>query len=125
MLPFFADFKAGVPIAGQIVQAVKKAVFSGRMRAGARFPSVRTISQELRANPNTVHKAVEALVKEGILEVRTDLGVVVGKNVKATPGQRRELLEEDVESLIGEAKKLRLDVDDVLQSVRQHWKKSS
>ena len=43
-----------MPIAEQVVFAVKKAVATGQLRAGGAFPSVRQLSQELRINPNTV-----------------------------------------------------------------------
>ena len=51
MLPFHVNLKTGSPVSEQIVYAVKKAIISGLMRAGDKFPSVRTLSQELRINP--------------------------------------------------------------------------
>ena len=60
MLPFLIELGAGAPIYEQIVEAVRRAVASGRLKEGDRFPSVRAISAELRVNPNTVQKAVAA-----------------------------------------------------------------
>jgi DNA-binding transcriptional regulator YhcF (GntR family) len=125
MLPFPVELKTGSPVSEQLVYAVKKAVISGHMRTGDKFPSVRTLSQELRINPNTAHKVIAALINEGLLAVRPGIGTIVGKNPKATPQQRSELLGEDVEYLVVEAKKLRLDVGDVTRAVEQHWNKLS
>src|SRR5277367_2182119 len=125
MLPFRVEFKTGSPVSEQLVYAVKKAVISGLMRTGDKFPSVRTLSQELRINPNTAHKVIAALIGEGLLEVKPGIGTIVGKKPKATPQQRSELLGEDVEHLVVEAKKLRLDVGDVTRAVEQHWNKLS
>jgi len=125
MLPFRIEFKTGSPVSEQLIYAVKKAVISGLMQTGDKFPSVRTLSQELRINPNTAHKVIAALINEGLLEVRPGIGTIVGKKPKATPQQRSELLGEDVEHLVVEAKKLRLDVEDVTQAVEQHWNKLS
>jgi len=125
MLPFPVELTTGSPVSEQLIYAVKKAVISGHMRTGDKFPSVRTLSQELRINPNTAHKVIAALVNEGLLAVRPGIGTIVGKNPKATPQQRSELLGEDVEHLVVEAKKLRLDVEDVTRAVEQHWNKLS
>jgi len=125
MLPFRIDLKTGAPVSEQLVYAVKKAVISGLMQPGDKFPSVRTLSQELRINPNTAHKVIAALISEGLLEVRPGIGTIVGKKPKATPQQRSELLGQDVEHLVVEAKKLRLEVGDVTRAVEQHWNKLS
>jgi GntR family transcriptional regulator len=125
MLPFPIELKTGSPVSEQLVYAVKKAVISGRMQVGDKFPSVRTLSQELRINPNTAHKVIAALINEGLLAVRPGIGTVVAKNPKATALQRSELLGEDVERLVVEAKKLKLDVGDVTRAVEQHWNKLS
>jgi len=125
MLPFRVELKTGSPISEQLIYAVKKAVISGLMQAGDKFPSVRTLSQELRVNPNTAHKVIAALISQGLLEVRPGIGTIIGKNPKPTPQQRSELLGEDVEHLVVEAKKLRLELDDVTKAVEQHWTKLS
>ena len=119
------QFKTGMPAYGQVVYAVKKAIISGGMKPGDRFPSVRTLSQELRINPNTAHKVIAALISQGLLEVKPGIGTIVGTNPKATPQQRSELLGENVEQLVVEAKKLRLEVEDVTRAVVQHWNKLS
>jgi GntR family transcriptional regulator len=123
MLPFSIDLKTGSPVSEQLVYAVKKAIISGQMRTGDKFPSVRILSQELRINPNTAHKVIAALVADGLLEVNPGIGTVVGKTIKATARQRGELLGEAVEQLVVEAKKLKLEVGDVTRAVEQHWDK--
>jgi GntR family transcriptional regulator len=125
MLPFHVELKTGSPVSEQIVYAVKKAIISGLMRPGDKFPSVRTLSQELRINPNTAHRVIAALVDEGLLEVRPGIGTSVGTAPKATRQQRSELLGENIEQLVVEAKKLRLELDDVVRAVGQHWNKLS
>jgi GntR family transcriptional regulator len=125
VLPFHIELKTGLPVSEQLVYAVKKAVISGNMQSGDKFPSVRVLSQELRINPNTAHKVIAALIGEGLLEVKPGIGTIVGKKTRATAQQRSELLGEDVERLVVEAKKLRLEVGDVTRAVEQHWNKLS
>ena len=121
MLPFSLVFRSGLSVHDQVVFAVKKACVAGQLRPGDAFPSVRTLSQELRINPNTAHKAVATLVGEGLLEVKPGIGTIVGRAPAGTRAQRRTLLREDLERLVVEARKLSLDVDDVLEAVKDHW----
>jgi GntR family transcriptional regulator len=83
---------------------------------------VRAISQELRINPNTAHKVIAALTVQGLLEVKPGIGTIVGKLPRSTAKQRSELLGDDLEHLVVEAKKLRLAVEDLTQAVEVHWK---
>jgi len=121
MLPFQLQFKTGIPAYEQVVYAVKKAIISGALKPGDRFPSVRSLSQELRINPNTAHKVVAALVNDNLLEVRPGIGSIVSDAHPSTREQRRELLGGEIERLVVEAKKLQLEIADVIEAIRQHW----
>lgn len=123
MLPFSIDLKPGLPIAEQILFAVKKAVVGGQLKPGERFPSVRVLSQELRINPNTAHKVVAALVAEGVLITTPAVGSVVAERESGGRRERAELLGAELERLTVEAKKLGLTLDDVQAGLAAHWKK--
>ena len=123
MLTFAVDIKSGLPAYEQVVYAVKKAVVTGVLKPGDVFPSVRKMSQELRINPNTAHKVVAALVEEGLLEVKPGIGTVVSAAPAATHGQRSQILGPEVERLVVEARKLGLDVDEIVEAVRLHWRR--
>ena len=125
MLPFQLQFTTGVPAYEQVVYAVKKAIISGALKPGDRFPSVRALSQELRINPNTAHKVVAALVNEKLLEVKPGIGTIVADARPSTHEQRRDLLGDEVERVVVEAKKLQLDIEDVTQAIKQHWSRLS
>ncbi|MEO8350566.1 MAG: GntR family transcriptional regulator [Chthoniobacteraceae bacterium] len=123
MLPFSVQFQPGSPPYEQVIYAVKKALVTGQLRPGDRFPAVRTLSQELKINPNTAHKVVLALTQEGFLEVRTGVGTVVAAAPKATRAQQRELLGDAVERLVVEARGLGLPVEEVVAAIHKHWNK--
>ena len=125
MLPFQLQFKTGAPVYEQVIYAVKKAIITGGLRPGDKFPSVRFLSQELRINPNTAHKVVAILVNEGLLVVQPGIGTIVDDGRPATRQQRSELLGDEVERLVVEAKKLQLEFDDVVHAVNQHWNRLS
>lgn len=121
MLPFRVELKTGLPVYEQVVYAVKKAIVSGQLLPGETFPSVRTLSQELKMNPNTGHKVVMTLVSEGLLEVKPGIGTIVAQAPTATRGQRSLILNEEVERLVVEAKNLSLNLKEVLEAVKKHW----
>jgi GntR family transcriptional regulator len=123
VLPFAIELKAGLPVAEQILFAVKKAVVAGQLRPGDKFPSVRVLSQELRVNPNTTHKVVAALVAEGVLVTTPAVGSIVAERATGGRKERAELLGADLERLVVEARKLGLGLDDVSSALAAHWKK--
>jgi GntR family transcriptional regulator len=123
MIPFRLTFQPGISLCEQTVYAVKRAIVAGKLRPGEPFPSVRTLSKELHINPNTAHKVVTQLVREGLLEVQVGQGTVV--STRPTPGatERSRLLREEMEKLVVEAKKLGMELDDVLTGVERHWRR--
>ena len=123
MLPFSIELKPGLPVAEQILFAVRKAVVSGELKAGEKFPSVRTLSQELKVNPNTAHKVVAALVAEGVLVTTPAVGSVVAEREPGGKKERADLLGAEVEWLVVEAKRLGLNLDEVQAAVAAHWKR--
>jgi GntR family transcriptional regulator len=123
MLPFSIELRPGLPIAEQVVFAVKKAVVSGQLKPGESFPSVRQISQELKINPNTAQKIAAALVAEGVLVTTPAVGSVVAERGTADRRERAELLGAELERVVVEAKKLGLALDDVQAGLTAHWKK--
>lgn len=125
VIPFRVDFRPGVSLYEQVVYAAKKAIIAGQMRTGDPFPSVRVLSQELKINPNTAHKVVGNLIAAGLLEARPGIGTVVAQLPEATSLERTQLLGREIEQLVVEAKKLGIEVDDVVESVKTHWKSLS
>jgi GntR family transcriptional regulator len=123
MLPFSIDLKPGLPVAEQILFAVKRAVVAGQLRPGDRFPSVRVLSQELRINPNTAHKVVAALVAEGVLVTTPAVGSVVATPVAGTRSERASLLGADLERLVVEARQLGLTLDEVQDGLADQWRR--
>lgn len=122
MIPFHVDFRPGATIYEQVVYAAKKAMVAGQLRPGDAFPSVRTLSRELKINPNTAHKVITHLVLSGLLEIRPGEGSVVATRPQATRGERTQLLEEQVEQLVVESKRLGIELQDLQEAVDKHWK---
>jgi GntR family transcriptional regulator len=121
VIPFRLIPQPGVPIADQVVFAAKKAMFSGKLRPGDDFPSVRALSRAMKIHANTAQKVIAQLTAEGLLEVRPGIGTVVAAPASATAAERRSLLRNELEQLVVEAKKIGLNLEDVTAALAQHW----
>lgn len=123
MLTFSIELKPGLPITEQVLFAVKKAVVAGQLRAGEPFPSVRVLSQELQINPNTAHKIIATLVAEGVLVTTPAVGSIVAERGAVDRVAKAELLGDELERVVVEAKKLGLTLDEVQSGLAAHWKR--
>ena len=124
MIPFRITFRPGVSLYEQVVYAAKKAMIAGQLRPGDSFPSVRALSKEFKINPNTAHRVVAYLVAGGLLEIRPGIGTVVATLPEASNAERTQLLGNEIEQLVVEAKRLGIDLGDVLTSISTQWRQS-
>ena len=64
---FFIDPLSRVPIYEQIVAQTERLILHGLLRPGDQIPSVRSLSIELKTNPNTIQKAYAELDDRGLV----------------------------------------------------------
>lgn len=100
------DPKSVVPVYLQIVQQVCSAVEAGVYRPGEALPSQRTLAVELRVNPNTVQRAFDELLRDGVIESRRGRGVFVVDRRRMTP---RGTVEKSCEASLARAIRAALD----------------
>jgi GntR family transcriptional regulator len=121
MVPFKVKFNAGESIFDQVVFAAIKSILAGELKSGEPFPSVRALALDLKIHPNTAHKVVQHLIQERWLLSQHGVGTVVAPPPKARSGDRRRLLEDEVEKLVVEAMRVGASLDDVQQAVKETW----
>ncbi len=122
MTPFRFTLVPGQSIFDQVVFAATKAFVSGELKVGDPFPSVRSLAADLKIHPNTAHKVVQHLIQERWLESRPGIGTVVAPPPKARAGDRQRLLQQEVEQLVVEAKRVGLSLDEVAAAIERRWK---
>lgn len=121
MTPFPITIEPGVPISDQIVYAAKRGIISGHMRPGEAFPSVRTLSKDLRINPNTAHRAITELIDAGLLAMHPGIGTVVVTPPNVGARERARLLSPQIEELVVEACRLGVEREELLRSVAKQY----
>jgi GntR family transcriptional regulator len=121
MVPFKIKFNPGQSLFDQVVFAATKSILAGELQPGEPFPSVRALALDLRIHPNTAHKVVQHLIQERWLSAQPGVGTVVAAPPKARPGDRKRLLEDEVEKLVVEAMRVGAGLDEVQQAVKDTW----
>ncbi len=113
----------GVPIYLQIVNQVKYLVACGRLGPGEELPAIRALAEQLLVNPNTVARAYMELERDGILAKRHGSGTYVSDT--GSPLARKErikILSERADALLAEAHHLNVDLDSVIDLLKQRRK---
>ncbi len=121
MTQFRFELRPGQSLFDQVVFAAKKAFIGGEFRTGQPFPSVRALAADLKIHPNTAHKVVQHLIQERFLEVRPGIGTVVAVLPAARAGDRTHLLQHEVVELVVEAKRVGLELSEVVQALETEW----
>jgi len=114
------DRHSGVPVFRQIQDQVRFLVATGILRAGEELPSTRALAGELGLNPMTVSKAYAWLEREGVLERRPGLALVVRAQApdKRVAARRFELAAE-LRSAVFAAEKLGFTAEEAVALFRE------
>ena len=108
------DPTSSEPLFQQLVNSVKSAVATGRMRPGDKLPSVRELAKDLVVNPNTVARAFQVLDADGVTYSRRGSGTFVAEprpTLRKDEGLRRHRAALD--ALLSDAVHMGLSEDDV------------
>lgn len=122
MIQFRLIPRPGVPIAEQVTFAAKKAIFSGKLRPGDAFPSVRVLGRAMKIHANTAQKVIAQLTAEGLLDVLPGIGTVVKQQAAPRSGRAR-LLANDVEQLAVQAMQVGVSLEELQSVVGECWRR--
>ena len=112
------------PIYQQIVNQVKYMISSGQLRPGDILPPIRTLSESIIVNANTVARAYRDLERDGFVKLQRGIGTTVratGSPLSKT--EQQEILAERASALISEARQMNMNLEDILEVVRAQAEK--
>ncbi len=117
---FQIDFTTGKPVYLQLVDQIRYAAASGKLRPGEALPSLRPLAEELRINRHTVAKAYAELESQGILETLPGKGCFLKtSNSPFTKNVRDKLLLKEIDEAVVTAHHLQVDPDQFLRLVAE------
>ena len=108
----------------QVVDLIERDIVSGLLEEGDQAPSTNEFARIYRINPATALKGLNILVDEGILFKRRGLGMYVaeGARAKIVAQRRKEFFDVLMPRLISEAKRLEINIEEIIDKIRGEWK---
>lgn len=115
------DFSSEIPIYIQIAQSIEDGILNGVFKEDEAIPSTTEISVRFKINPATVAKGFNLLVEDGIIYKKRGVGMFVSSGSKEVLIQKRKdsFYSNYVVSLIEEAKKLNISIDDIVEMIKK------
>lgn len=115
------DFSSEIPIYIQIAQSIEDGIINEIFKEDRPIPSTTEISVKFKINPATVGKGFNLLVDEGIIYKRRGVGMFVSSGSKEVLIQKRKdnFYSSYITSLIDEAKKLNISIEDIVEMIRK------
>ena len=107
------------PIFIQISKAIEDEILCDSIKEGIQVPSTTELSKFYKINPATVLKGVNILVDKEILFKKRGIGMFVSKGAKEIikNGRKENFKEVYLKDLIGEAKKLGITKEELLDMI--------
>lgn len=109
------NFENDRPIYIQLVEKLKLAIVAGEYPAGERLPSVRDLAIEIKANPNTVQRALVDLEQTGLIYTQRTNGKFVTEDKELVQKIREELAKEAFSKFQENMKQLGFEEDEIKQ----------
>lgn len=115
------DFSSEIPIYIQTAQLIEDGILNGIYKEDEAIPSTTEISVRFKINPATVAKGFNLLVEDGIIYKKRGVGMFVSSGSKEVLIQKRKdsFYSNYVVSLIEEAKKLNISIDDIVEMIKK------
>ena len=111
------NFENDRPIYIQLVEKLKLAIVAGEYPAGERLLSVRDLAIEIKANPNTVQRALVDLEQTGLIYTQRTNGKFVTEDKKLVQKIREELAKETFSKFQENMKQLGFGEEEIRQYV--------
>lgn len=113
------NFKEGIPIYTQIIDAVTMRIASSAYAPGEKLPSVRDMALAAGVNPNTMQRALAELERRGLVYTERTSGRFVTKEEEVLKNLHEELAKKYFEELTEKLRKIGMDDKAIKRSVTE------
>lgn len=118
---FFIKQGSKQPIFEQIVEQVVHYISIGILQSDDKLPSVRSLAEELKVNPNTVVKAYAELENKGVIISSYKRGYFIADSKVEDEWIQRE--KEELKEKIKKLKELKMNKEEILELVESIYGK--
>lgn len=121
------DFSSKTPIYVQIAEMIRDAILSGGIAEGNPIPSVRKMAVDYSINHQTILKATQILIDEGLLEKKRGQGMFVksGAVLKLQKSETRMFLEKEIPAFVSRAKSLNMNRSEIIEKIKEQYGKKN
>lgn len=109
-------FNSNKPIYIQVRELIEDQIINKQLNEGDQAPSINQLVNYYKINHATVSKGTNQLVEEGILYKKRGLGMFVaeGARERILKKRRQSFIEEHIVTLVQEANKLEISIEDIM-----------
>lgn len=112
-------FNNEIPIYLQIVEIITKDISSGILKPSTKLPSVREYALLLKANPNTVSRALFILEEKKLIYTDRTNGKYVTSDLKIIKKYRKDIFVKKVDSFLDDLKMMGYTKEEILNKIME------
>lgn len=106
----------------QLILQIQRKIVSGTLKPGEKLTSVRKMASELNINPMTISRSYQSMEKEGWLERKKGIGMIVAREgLSARMEDRFTYVENSLKFLILKSKDVGYSKSEIMALLMQYW----
>ena len=118
-------FDSSIPIYLQLKEEIEKSILSGALPENSIVPSIRTLAQQYKINPQTVSNAFSELTDAGIIFKKRGIGFYVSSDAQRILLKIRgkQFKDDEIRDLVRKAITLDLNREELMELIDQEFTK--
>ncbi len=117
------DFSDRTPIYMQIAYMIRQSILSGDLPEGEAIPSVRKMAVDYSINHQTILKATQMLINDGLIHKKRGQGMFVksGALEKLLSKESKHFLEKVIPDFIRRVKALNMSQTEIINKIKKQF----
>jgi GntR family transcriptional regulator len=119
------DFSNKTPIYLQIAEMIRDAILSRNFAESEPIPSVRRMAVNYNINHQTILKATQILIDEGLIEKKRGQGMFVktGAVQKLRKSETGMFVDKEIPAFVSRAKSLNISQTEIIKKIKEQYGK--